>query len=760
MRVIFSFIFLTMIITLGICAFVAYRSKKSIGKSVTLLEASLIPPIVGNLMIIASTQKQVAVLGCYLYFLGMNLIMYALLRYTFEYCMMKWVSPILKYLVYSLLIIDSIQILLNPIFGHAFQNEMIYIDSEPIYRLVPYAGQAFHRIVDYSIFLDILIIFIFKIKQTSKVYVKRYVVILMTMIATGAVLTIIIFSRIPVDVSMLGFGIVGYLVFYFSLFYRPAGLLDSMLASIASDIPDALFFFDLFGKCIWANGSGKKMTGVHNNEYELCGKKIHEMFGTIDIEKREWSEKKVIGSGDAARYYSLDTRVLDDEKGKKTGTYLNIHDNTDDQQNFKNELYKATHDLLTGIYNKEYLFEMIKKTIIENPDERFCIVFVDVKNFKIVNDIFGTDFGDHALRCIADWIKSDVSSKCVYGRLAGDTFGLCIPIEEFDEERLEMELSDFIVVSGSMEHHVLIHLGVYEVIDINTDVTLMFDRAHLALSSIKDEYNKHIVRYDDNMRAKVIWDQKISAQLHEALIEGQLQPYLQPIADNLGKVVGCEALVRWIHPEDVFMPPRNFIPVFEKNGMIVEIDRFMWKSACEILSKWKSEGIDMFVSVNISPKDFYFMDVTAEIKNLVKRFGVSPSKLRIEITETVMMDDAEKRMNILKEFRDDGFIVEMDDFGSGFSSLNMLKDMPVDVLKIDMNFLGKTTDDKRSQTILRNILKLTNELEIASLTEGIETEEQYKILVEMGCKLFQGYFFAKPMSVEEFEDYCNIRQVK
>ena len=415
---------------------------------------------------------------------------------------------------------------------------------------------------------------------------------------------------------------------------------------------------------------------------------------------------------------------------------------------------------MTGIYNKEYLFEMIKKTIIENPDERFCIIFVDVKNFKIVNDIFGTDFGDHALRCIADWIKSDVSSKCVYGRLAGDTFGMCIPIEEFDEERLEMELSDFIVVSGSMEHHVLIHLGVYEVIDINTDVTLMFDRAHLALSSIKDEYNKHIVRYDDNMRAKVIWDQKISAQLHEAIIEGQLQPYLQPIADNLGKVVGCEALVRWIHPEYGFLPPGNFIPVFEKNGMIVEIDRFMWKSACEILSKWKSEGIDMFVSVNISPKDFYFMDVTAEIKNLVKRFGVSPSKLRIEITETVMMDDAEKRMNILKEFRDDGFIVEMDDFGSGFSSLNMLKDMPVDVLKIDMNFLGKTTDDKRSQTILRNILKLTNELEIASLTEGIETEEQYKILVEMGCKLFQGYFFAKPMSVEEFEDYCNIRQVK
>jgi EAL domain-containing protein (putative c-di-GMP-specific phosphodiesterase class I) len=147
------------------------------------------------------------------------------------------------------------------------------------------------------------------------------------------------------------------------------------------------------------------------------------------------------------------------------------------------------------------------------------------------------------------------------------------------------------------------------------------------------------------------------------------------------------------------------------------------------------------------------MDVNAEIRRLVKKYEVDPAKLRIEITESVMMDDVDNRMDILKQFREEGFIVEMDDFGSGFSSLNMLKDMPVDVLKIDMNFLGKTTDDERSNTIVQNIINLTHDLKIESLTEGVETENQYKALAQMGCRLFQGYYFAKPMPIEEFMSF-------
>ena len=237
-----------------------------------------------------------------------------------------------------------------------------------------------------------------------------------------------------------------------------------------------------------------------------------------------------------------------------------------------------------------------------------------------------------------------------------------------------------------------------------------------------------------------------------AIAERQLKPYLQPIVDKNGTVVGSEALVRWIHPTDGFLSPRAFIPVFEKNGMIVEVDKYMWRCACEILASWKKKGSELFISVNISPKDFYFINVLEEIKKLTAEYGVSPSQLRIEITETVMMTEAELRMKTLSEFRKMGYIVEMDDFGSGYSSLNMLKDMPVDVLKIDMKFLSKSKDDGKAQTILQNIINLSEDLGIDSLTEGVETEDRFNTLNDMGCKLFQGYYFAKPMPLEEFED--------
>ena len=165
-------------------------------------------------------------------------------------------------------------------------------------------------------------------------------------------------------------------------------------------------------------------------------------------------------------------------------------------------------------------------------------------------------------------------------------------------------------------------------------------------------------------------------------------------------------------------------------------------------------GSDMFISVNISPKDFYFFDVAAEIKKLVREYGIEPSRLRIEITETIMMNGAAERMKILDELRKSGFIVEMDDFGSGYSSLNLLKDMPVDVLKIDMKFLSASGSKEKGQTIIRNIIRLSEELDIASLTEGVETEEQYNQLFEMGCQLFQGYYFAKPMPIEDFESFA------
>lgn len=324
-----------------------------------------------------------------------------------------------------------------------------------------------------------------------------------------------------------------------------------------------------------------------------------------------------------------------------------------------------------------------------------------------------------------------------------------------ERDKIENELAVFSVTDGSVFHHLLMHLGVYEVTEPEIDVSVMFDRAHLAISSITDDYKNHIAFYDTELREKVLFNQRITAELPQAVAEMQLRPYLQPITDNSGRVVGAEALARWIHPEYGFMPPFMFIPVFERNGMIVEVDRHMWRCACEMLAGWKGKRDDLFISVNISPKDFYFTDVAEEIKSLAEEYEIDPDKLRIEITETVMMNDPEEKLKLLDELRRCGFIVEMDDFGSGYSSLNMLKDMPVDVLKIDMKFLSSSDEDIKAQKIVGNIIRLSDELGITALTEGVETRQQFDTLSDMGCRLFQGYYFAKPMPVEDFEQFAD-----
>ena len=310
---------------------------------------------------------------------------------------------------------------------------------------------------------------------------------------------------------------------------------------------------------------------------------------------------------------------------------------------------------------------------------------------------------------------------------------------------------------GTITYKVLIHVGVFEVSDTDMDVSVMFDRARLALSTIRNDYQQHIARYGEEMRSRLLLNQQLSGQLMDAVSRQQIVPYLQPLTDREGRVAGAEALVHWFHHERGFLSPAVFIPVFEENGMIAQMDRAMWRNACAILKEWQVTHPDLFLSVNISPKDFYFMDVAAELKAIVAEFGLDPEKLRLEITETVMMTNEEKHLAVIKELREAGFMVEMDDFGSGWSSLNMLKDIPLDVLKIDMKFLSGGSEDERSKRILRSVVQLAEDLGLESIIEGVETEEQYRTLADMGCKLFQGFYIARPMSPDAFELFLQTR---
>ena len=751
MRLILAVVFSILIAALAICMVFARRSKKAIGKYVSFLVAGMSAPILGNLIIILASTQTVATIGYYIYFLGMDMAVFSILYFTYAYCS-KRASKGVKVTVHTLLAIDVLHYILNPFLGFSFATEMITVENSPYYRLVPYVGQAYHRLVCYGIILAALIIFFVKALKTPKIYAEKYWIMFISIVITMAVESYFIFSRHPMDISMIGFGLFGLLVFYFALYYKPIKLLDRMLAGIASDMPDALFFFDRSGNCIWTNEPGRKLIGVAKDNYESVKDNLTFLFGDIDFKSSGWFKKVTLGTGDDEQYTYLAMRSVVDDSGVVTGTYLSVRDITEEQNEIKREMYNSTHDSLTGLYTKEYLYEEIDRRLENDKNTEYLVCYIEVTNYKVINDVFGRKFGEKTIKHIAEFIKENSSKKTLYGRLSDDSFGVLTEKDNLHEDWLNNRLENFTITEDNLEHHILIHFGIYVVGDSQEiDVPLFFDSARLATTMRKDTYQDLIVYYDDKLRNELIHNQLISNQVHEAIRTRQIRPYLQPIVDSQGLLVGAEALVRWIHPDQGFMSPGEFIPIFERNGLIANVDRYMWRCACEILSDWKSRDINAFISVNISPKDFYFMDVTAELANLVEEFGIDPVKLRIEITETVMVTDNINIFDIVNRLRDFGFIVEMDDFGSGYSSLNLLKDMNIDVIKIDMQFLKDSERNWKAGTIIKNIINMSEDLEMDTLTEGVETAKQFENLFAMGCKLYQGYYFSKPVPLEDFE---------
>ena len=747
-RLIFSIIFVALSAALAVCGLIAFRSRKAIGVPLGRMLFCLIPPVIGNMLIIASTTKGPATVGCYLYYVGIDFTAFGVLRYTLSYCNIPWHNNRARVLVLSLLGVDVFQLLANIFFGHAFSLERIELYGMPYYRMVPYLPQNLHRLLVYGVLAAVLVILFSKMIHSSRIAFRRYAVIFFTMVVVILWCSYYVISRTPMDRSMIGYAVFGLLAFYFSLYYKPVRLLNRIMMDISAELPDALFFFDDAGNCIWVNREGRRLLDIHSQDLSGVEEKL-KPFSQRGDGNDEWTSRLELDTDSGRRYYALERRTIRDARGYVDGAFLSVRDDTQAQLNLKQETYRARHDELTGLYTRPWLHQCIRQRLAENTGEPQCLVFANVNNFKLINDVFGIEFGNSVLKAIAHQLRKWIPESGVYGRLSGDNFGFLLPSKDFDAKGVEAALSCFTVSTGDIEYHVLIHLGVYEVTDASLDVSMMFDRARIAASSLRNDYHTHIAWYDDGMRVNMLWEQHITDDLQTALRERQIVPFLQPIVDADGKVVGAEALVRWNHPEHGFLPPVKFIPVFEQNGMIAEVDRYMWRCACEQLDRWRDN--DLFISVNISPKDFYFMDVAAELRNLVREYAVSPARLRLEITESVMITDVESKIMLLVGLREAGFIVEMDDFGSGYSSLNMLKHMPIDVIKIDMVFLRTAGQDARSMLILRNIINMATDLDIVPLTEGVETEQQFTDLVGMGCKLFQGYFFAKPLPVAEFE---------
>lgn len=409
-------------------------------------------------------------------------------------------------------------------------------------------------------------------------------------------------------------------------------------------------------------------------------------------------------------------------------------------------------DRLTGLYSKEFFYQLIRDALMRNPTGRYDIICSDIENFKLVNDVFGIPAGDRLLQDIAQMYEREINGRGICGRLNSDQFVCMTEHRRNYKSEIFQEANER--VNQMMEAgSIAMKWGIYTVEDRELSAEQMCDRALLAARSIKGQYGKYFAFYDDKLRSRLLHDQAITDGMEQALAENQFQVYLQPkyrIVD--GSLAGAEALVRWEHPEWGLQSPANFIPLFESNGFITKMDQYVWEKTCEMLREWEDKGYSTIpVSVNVSRADIYNADLSDILCRIVKKYGLDPSRLHLEITESAYTETPAQIIETVSHLRELGFVIEMDDFGSGYSSLNMLNNMPIDILKLDMKFIQSETAKPVSQGILKFIISLARWMHLSVVAEGVETKEQLERLKEIGCDYVQGYYFAKPMPSMEFD---------
>ncbi|WP_102833983.1 EAL domain-containing protein [Clostridioides difficile] len=425
------------------------------------------------------------------------------------------------------------------------------------------------------------------------------------------------------------------------------------------------------------------------------------------------------------------------------------------KSNEKEILSLAYEDKVTHIGNQNKFYRECSKYLLDKPSLNYIIVYFDINNFKMINDTFGYEFGDNLLITIAKALKEELTEGEVYARLSSDYFAIFCDykngrnkiIRKLDNIRSNIESNLSIVFEISL------CVGIYFVEEGEVDIQKAVNKANMARSVAKGK-NINYAIYNEDVRNKLSEESMILDDIKIALVKNQFEVYYQPKFSLVtGEMIGSEALIRWNHPEHGFISPAVFIPIAEKSKLILKIGRFVFERVCNDLSEWKKQGKKIVpVSINLSRVELYQPDIVKFINKTIQMYNLSSDLIEIEITETVAINELNILKNVLNELRKYGFSISMDDFGTGYSSISCLRDMPIDILKLDKSFLNGIEHDERSRNIAKSIVSLAKSLDLVVIIEGVESKEQAELMKQFGCDLVQGFYFARPMPAKNFLD--------
>lgn len=414
-------------------------------------------------------------------------------------------------------------------------------------------------------------------------------------------------------------------------------------------------------------------------------------------------------------------------------------------------------DKLTGLLNRETFFDKVSAMLKEHEPGHYVMSCFDIDGFKVINDQYGAEEGDRLLKHIGHVARARFAELGgIAGRISADNFAALYPVTALESDFIK-HWHELEFAPADAHSNVSFSVGRYIVNDLSLTASAIYDRANMAKQSVKGRYDVHIAYFSESMREKLLREQAIISEMDAALMHREFEVWLQPQFNHTtGALIGAEALVRWRHPDKGLITPAAYIPVFEQNGFIYELDKYVWQSTCAMLRRWLDEGQQPIpVSVNVSRYDIFREDFFEVLTGLVEHYELPIDLLRVEVTESAFARSTEQIIAMVKRLMSYGFTVEIDDFGSGYSSLNTLKDVPATVLKLDMRLLENTGDSRRGGNIVESVVRMAKWLGMSVIAEGVETLAQADYLKTIGCSYIQGFLYATPMPVSEFEELAH-----
>ncbi len=413
----------------------------------------------------------------------------------------------------------------------------------------------------------------------------------------------------------------------------------------------------------------------------------------------------------------------------------------------------AEHDRLTMLYSRSFFFEYANRLYHYHPELHLDAIVMNIEQFHTINALNGRDFGDDVLRLIGNEIRAFLGeTEGIASRIESDRFDIYCPHQP--DYRALLNRFQEKVNSLSPSTNIHLRMGIKPWSE-DVEPILLFDQAHTACNMVRGDYQNPIMIYDEDMRMRELLNSRLLNDLRPAVEERQFQVYYQPkynIQVYPPRLSSAEALIRWKHPDLGMISPGSFVPLFEGNGLIGVVDNFVWQEAAKQIARWKEKyNFTLPVSVNLSRSDVFDPALMDRLDLLILDNGLSYKDLKLEVTESAYTDNAKQVLDVISGLRSKGFEVEMDDFGSGYSSLNMLSDMPIDVLKMDMKFVRNIEKSETDRRLVSLILDIARYLKVSVVAEGVETEKQLEILSKGKCDLVQGYYFSRPLPSEDFE---------